>query len=229
MNQEKECLYVMHSSLIPSLITNTFQVFTINEYLLKFDQTLCEELQDMRNWRQSVIFHDVSYTMRMHASRFKEPMELQALIVILKTISRYAQLAHKAYHEGGSFLSHNTPEDIIYALCMILSNFIQSCQMPELINLTVSCIVDVLELVLHVDVAEFDDPTELFEFENLLKKLCIGDEQISHLSDSQHIVQSPFGQEIICRTQRRLNSIRPKLYKFDQYDFPTILSLVSHT
>ena len=113
--------------------------FEPGEIPLKLDEKLACQLIDAKAAGLSDIVYDVCYNSALNYSRYTQPKEVQGLVIILKSILKctiYYKNAQKAN------ISLAVPI-ILYGL---LSEFKQTCQTPQLVELTADCIMHVLEL-----------------------------------------------------------------------------------
>lgn len=215
MEHNKKCRYGMN----PSTISKILKMFSKD--LLEFDKILSEKLQEVKGLRLSAILYDVSYAQRMNTNIYSEPAELHGLTALLKTTAGYAKIKCETLEEvlylpGFRLLLL----EISGTLRFLIGTFSNSCQMPQLIGVTASCIMGILELVLLSTVVHghWLYPA-LFECEQLLKELCNLGKFFDWFLDIHRIDNSPVVQEIIRKNYSRLNDIRLKLESLNVDDF----------
>ena len=103
----------------------------------------------------------------------------------------------------------NHIEDVMHALLVIITNFKKSCQLPRLVDITASCVIDVLELVLLVNVVLMNEHGQLYS-----KILHNTHKLLEELVDENHggsIGLSPVGQDLNHKYQDELSNLRKKL------------------
>ena len=120
---ERKCDYGMFSRIHLSEITLILEILARDQILLKVDEALAVKLQDVK----------IS-TVLAALPIDTELKELYTLIALLNFCKSYRESAPYK-HEEVSSLFH-----------VIISNFPKCCQMPQLIFITASCIVDEQQL-----------------------------------------------------------------------------------
>ena len=95
----------------------------------------------------------------MNVNSITQPMSLHGITALLKTIHASTRLDYKRFKEEAVKWTTilREIEEISSTLCVLLGHFKKSCQTPQLVTLTSSCIMDVLELVVFAIVDFYDD------------------------------------------------------------------------
>ena len=202
----------------------------ISQMLAAFvkDEVLVWELKSMENYLVSCILDDVSFQCSQYPSRYAEPMTVQVLTGLLRTIAKYARLELIELKEN-----HLYPGPIIalaHVLEKTLFNFPRSCQMSRMIPETASCLVNVLEVVLVLNASGIPVPGDIIQ-----DALDDVQDAIDHLYTA-HIEQDIQSEthvlkEIVRKYKSRLVNLRKLLTTLSQnildiQSFPMINELL---
>ena len=124
-----------------------------------FDKKLAQSLLAVKASSCSAALHFVPYISTVNPRKYTEPKALNGIIALLKTISGCARKSLQTFKQAEFDwwdLMENI-KDITCILYILLSNFKESCQTPQLVSLTASSIVDVLELAISVSRGQPDE------------------------------------------------------------------------
>ena len=200
-------------------ITHILEIFSSEcfGYMLEFDESLAEKLESEVNTRVSIILHDVAYNHSAYPSMFKEPMEFYALTALLKTIAAGIQLEYKRFQNDGLYQGQwINLKDFSHTLQVIFSMFKMSLQANQLLELSSSCIMGLIELVLMVNVVMITDLNEIY-----MHCMINTDELL------EEVLDSPVGRNIISRYHDgRLADLRKKFENISLRYFPMISDLL---
>ena len=175
-------------------LTNIMEI--MSRTLIRFEKNLSENLINIRASRMSASVKDVEYRSATIPNRTTQPRALYWVSAMLKTIPVDDRRDLRIFNEG-NVKRISILEGIQYstnALCILLNSFIKSCQTAQLINLTATSIMDVLELLIFVSVYLHETHNYILH-EILVRK--------SYLT-----ITSPLCLELIYRFHVRLEKLR---------------------
>ena len=131
-------------------IGKIFEKFAEDGHLLEFDSKLAEELLNVKASRCYAIVHDVGYNRAKKSTRYTLPREFYGLMALLQTIDETLKdelLQYRLLEKEGEIHKFLTSiGDVSNILYLLICNFKASCQTPQLVGLTASCIIGIVEL-----------------------------------------------------------------------------------
>ena len=186
-------------------LTNIMEI--MSRTLIRFEKNLSENLINIRASRMSASVKDVEYRSATIPNRTTQPKALYWVSAMLKTISVDDRRDLRIFNEG-NVKRISILEGIQYstnALCILLNSFKKSCQTAQLINLTATSIMDVLELRIFVSVYLHETHNyicqkELENMNDLLHEILV---RKSYLT-----ITSPLCLELIYGFHVRLETLR---------------------
>ncbi|CAL4085527.1 unnamed protein product [Meganyctiphanes norvegica] len=182
----------------------------------------------------SFLSFDVAVNSAVNPNRYREPRTLQGLTALVVTIAEYAKLHHKIFQNEDfnwqSMLS--STEAISHTLFVLISNFGASCRTPQVVGLTASCIMDVMDLVISVNAYFLQYMDDIEAVINSLQTSCTNLNQVLIILKEDGpfpVIGSAVGLAIIHKNYDRLDALRSIFseYKIFQF-FSEITSLVQY-
>ena len=128
------------------------------KYDVKFDEALAANLHDTKASLLSAVVRDFACRSTVNPNRYSHPVAFYGITALLKNIGERARKELRRYRERRPERQNDwhtlltTNLDLTWALRSLICNVKKSCRTPQLVNLTASSIVDILELVFVVNV-----------------------------------------------------------------------------
>lgn len=217
-----------YSNLKFSHITCILEEISSEGNISTYDQNLAKNLFDVKS-------HRISFLLRLgnankcepNPKKYAEPKEMYTLISLLRATSYYTQVGLKKCMD---LMSPFPPVEASSMLKVIVCNFKVSCQMPQLISQTASCVMDVMEFALMFNLPKTTennliliDRESLFQMEYVLRQLTID-------SGEKVISKTLVGRQILHNYAERLIEIEERidyvLEVIGDISFPDIFMIV---
>lgn len=182
------------------------------------DKNLCEKLSSLKTLRLTTEIHDFGYHRSLTPSKYAEPKEIYVLVALLKALKGEIGFHYKRFQDEHIY---QDLENYLYLMSDSIYDFIDSFKLlfknPQLFELTTSCIMDAMELVVlgnaALQIAELEDEerdyeTYLYRIEHVLEVLTLTENTKSLYPLSTAFFMSPVGKAIAQKYDTRLISIR---------------------
>ena len=196
-------------------LINTLEMF--NQLMIEFDENLSAKLHEDVNSRLRIILHDFGFKHSVNPTKYTEPTELTSLNTLLKITSHYIQLEYKAFQKDGVYdFQWVFLINISHAVQVLFKSFKLSFQTPQLIEVASSCIMDLLELVIHVNITLIENGT----------MMCI-----QSLNNTNELLEDILGSKFtIFRKSDRIKTLSEKFVQlnYDKFKFPRNISFLLH-
>ena len=128
------------------------------KYDVNFDEALAANLHDTKASLLSAVVRDFACRFTVNPNRYSHPVSFYGITALLKNIGECARKELRRYRERRPEIQNDwftllgTNLNLTWALRSLISNVKKSCRTPQLVNLTASSIMDILELVFVVNV-----------------------------------------------------------------------------
>ena len=179
-------------------------LITMRKYMKYYDRKLSQQLLDGKALRMSSI-HNVTSNYTVDQIRNIEPNALYGITAMLKIISRSARISLKTFTEDD--YDWNMLLDEIDSNASTLDSFLtkikNSCQTDQLVSLTASCIMDVLEIVILFTEDSLDEPAcdEMLKYFDIFLRNLVGEKAVPLMTTL------PLCREISFSFHKRLNRL----------------------
>ena len=194
--------------------------------MIEFDEKLSDGLHKEVNRRLAIIFHDFAYKHSVNPTTYKEPTELTALNNLLKNMSHLIQDEYKCFQKEGLYdYLGDSLNDISYAVRVLFKSFKLSIQTPQLIEFAASCIMDLLELVIHINTTLIEDRGMIY-----IQSLNNTNELLEDILDIDNDLPTTLLQETIFSKYGRLKTLSEKFIDLnvDNFEYPSTISHFLH-